>query len=86
MEMMQGPSSLATAPVAGEDPTLERCFRGHKSTVSCVAFNPNMRQLVSGSLDCSLMVWNFKPQLRAFKFVGHQVTNTTHYAAWRLRA
>ena len=56
-----------------EDPTLERSFRGHKDAVTTVAFNANMKQLVSGSLDGCVMVWNFKPQLRAFRFVGHKV-------------
>jgi hypothetical protein len=28
---------------------------------------------VSGSLDSCLMVWNFKPQMRAYRFVGHKV-------------
>ena len=28
-----------------EDPTLERHFKGHKDTVTSVAFNPNMKQL-----------------------------------------
>lgn len=32
-----------------------------------------MKQLVSGSLDNCVMVWNFKPQLRAFRFAGHKV-------------
>ena len=31
-----------------------------------------MRQLVSGGLDACVMVWNFKLQLRAFRFVGHK--------------
>ena len=32
-----------------------------------------MKQLVSGSLDNCVMVWNFKPQLRAYRFAGHKV-------------
>ena len=53
---------------AGDDePVLDRSFRGHKGGVSCLAFSPTTRQLASGSGDCSVMVWNFKPQLRAFK-------------------
>ena len=56
-----------------EDPTLERSFRGHKDAVTSVAFNHNMKQLISGSLDGCVMVWNFKPQLRAFRFAGHKV-------------
>jgi centriolar protein POC1 len=53
------------------DPALERSFRGHKDGVTSVAFNPNMKQLVSGGLDGVVMVWNFKMQMRAFRFVGH---------------
>lgn len=56
-----------------EDPTLERSFRGHKDGVSAVVFNSNMKQLISGSLDNTVMVWNFKPQLRAYRFTGHKV-------------
>ena len=36
-------------------------------------FNPNMRQLVSGGEDGSLLVWHFKPSLRAYRFTGHKV-------------
>ena len=53
------------------DPSLERSFRGHKDAVTSVAFNPNMKQLVSGGLDSNVMIWNFKLQLRAYRFVGH---------------
>merc|ERR1719262_1677563 len=31
-----------------------------------------MKQLVSGGADATVMVWNFKLQLRAFRFVGHK--------------
>jgi len=55
-----------------EDPTLERSFRGHKDGVTSVVFNSTMKQLVSGSLDGCVMVWNFKPQLRAYRFAGHK--------------
>ena len=55
------------------DPNLERTFRGHKSYVTSVAFSPSLKQLASGSGDNSVMLWNFKPQLRAFKFIGHKV-------------
>jgi WD40 repeat protein len=57
-----------------EDPTLERTFRGHKDGVTAVCFNPNMKQLITASLDNSLMVWNFKPQMRAYRFAGHKVS------------
>ncbi|GAX76713.1 hypothetical protein CEUSTIGMA_g4159.t1 [Chlamydomonas eustigma] len=55
-----------------EDPTLERSFRGHRDAVTSVCFNSNMKQLITGSLDNCVMVWNFKPQLRAFRFTGHK--------------
>jgi WD40 repeat protein len=57
-----------------DDPTLERSFRGHRDAVTSVAFNTNLKQLISGSLDGCVMVWNFKPQLRAFRFAGHKVS------------
>jgi centriolar protein POC1 len=58
-----------------EDPTLQRTFRGHKGAVTGVVFSPtdDMKHLVSSSLDNTLMVWNFKPNLRAFRFLGHKV-------------
>ena len=59
--------------VQPEDPTLQRSFRGHKDAATCVAFNPTMKQLVSGSMDNCVMVWNFRPQLRAYRFAGHKV-------------
>ncbi|KAK2184924.1 hypothetical protein NP493_249g11102 [Ridgeia piscesae] len=31
-----------------------------------------MKQLASGSMDSCLMVWNFKNQMRAYRFVGHK--------------
>ena len=65
--------TISNAWVQPEDPTLERSFRGHKDAVTSVAFNHNMKQLISGSLDGCVMVWNFKPQLRAFRFAGHKV-------------
>jgi centriolar protein POC1 len=56
-----------------QDPTLERSFRGHKDVITGLCFKPSMSQLASSSMDHSVMIWNFKPQLRAFRFVGHKV-------------
>lgn len=67
---------MSTAPsgyLPPQDPTLERSFRGHKDVVTALSFKPSMSQLASASLDHSVMIWNFKPQLRAFRFVGHKV-------------
>ena len=60
---------MSPSPV---DPSLERSFRGHKDAINSVAFNPNMRQLVSGGDDACVMVWNFKSTMRPFRFVGHK--------------
>ena len=69
-----GSPRAGSEPVVSlQDPSLERTFRGHKDAVTSVNFSPNMKQLVSGSKDSCLMVWNFRPQLRAFRFVGHKV-------------
>ncbi|PWS21510.1 serine/threonine protein kinase, partial [Enterococcus faecium] len=54
------------------DPELKRSFRGHKESISAVAFNPNTKQIASSSLDSFVYVWNFKPEQRPFKFVGHK--------------
>ena len=63
----------AAAASTPGDPSLERTFRGHKDKVTAVSFSPTMEQLASGSLDATVMVWNFRPQMRAFRFVGHKV-------------
>ncbi|KAJ3239079.1 POC1 centriolar protein A [Chytriomyces hyalinus] len=55
-----------------QDPSLDRTFRGHRDVVTDIAFKPSMTQMASGSMDCSVMVWNFKPQMRALRFVGHK--------------
>ena len=63
-------SALTGQQVA--DPALKRSFKGHKDGVTTTCFNPNLRQVISGSLDGTVMVWNFKPMLRPFRFVGHK--------------
>ncbi len=52
---------------------MERHFKGHRDTVTSVSFNPNMKQLATGSMDSCVMVWHFKPQSRAYRFIGHKV-------------
>jgi centriolar protein POC1 len=54
------------------DPALKRSFKGHKDQVCKVAFNPNLKQVVSGSVDGTVMVWNFKSTMRPYRFVGHK--------------
>jgi centriolar protein POC1 len=30
------------------------------------------KQAISGSEDGNIIVWNFKPQMRPYKFIGHK--------------
>ncbi|XP_062838870.1 POC1 centriolar protein homolog B isoform X2 [Anolis carolinensis] len=59
------------ASVLQEDPILLRNFKGHKDAVTCVAFNPTTKALATSSLDRFLMIWNLRPNSRAFRFMGH---------------
>jgi len=67
-------ASLSAPGANASDPTLERSFRGHKAAATSVSFAPSLRQLASGGHDHVVMIWNFKPQLRAFRFMGHKVS------------
>ncbi|KAL2911719.1 hypothetical protein HK105_208820 [Polyrhizophydium stewartii] len=71
------PANPNMSYLQAQDPTLERSFRGHKDVVTGLAFKPSMTQLASSSMDHSVMIWNFKPQLRAFRFVGHKAPVTS---------
>ena len=57
-----------------QDPVLERSFRGHTKASTSVSFSPDLKQLASGSEDGVVMIWNFKANLRAFRFDGHTVS------------
>jgi len=54
------------------DPALKRSFKGHKQAVNCTRFNPGLNQVISGSNDGTVMVWNFKSGISPFRFVGHK--------------
>jgi centriolar protein POC1 len=55
-----------------DDPALKRSFKGHKESIQSVCFNPNLKQVISASMDSTVMVWNFKPNVRPFRFTGHK--------------
>ena len=54
------------------DPTIHRSFKGNNEIISSCIFTPNMKQCISGSENGNIFVWNFKPQMRPFKFSGHK--------------
>jgi WD40 repeat protein len=61
----------------GDDVALARSFGGHRGAVSCAVFLPRTSaitwdQLVSGGLDGTVKVHNFKQNLRSFEFSAHQ--------------
>jgi centriolar protein POC1 len=55
------------------DPTLERSLKGHKNTVTSVAFHPGGKYIASGSKDHDVICYYMKPGMRALRFAGHQV-------------
>lgn len=59
-----------------------RTFRGHTDHVTSLCFSPTLKQLVSGSADNTVMVWNFRPQLRSYRFEGHTVGLLVQVLAW----
>eukprot|EP00887_Chlorella_sp_A99_P000976 scaffold5.g976.t1 len=54
-----------------EDPSLERCFKGHRDAATSVVWHASARQVISGGADGCVMVWHLAPRLRAFRFLGH---------------
>ena len=54
------------------DPTIHRSFKGNNETISSCIFTPNMKQSISGTENGNIFVWNFKPQMRPFRFSGHK--------------
>lgn len=62
-------SGMAT--VSDEDPTLKCHFKGHRDVVTAMQFHPNGTQLVSSSLDQTLMLWNFQQHHRAYRWINY---------------
>ena len=54
------------------DPTIERHFKGHDNDIASLCFHPETTQLVSGSLDKTIILWNLKESVRAYRFLGHR--------------
>lgn len=56
------------------DPILEHTLRGHRGPITSLVFNPSSSQLASGGADNTVLVWNFKLNMRTFRFLGHTVS------------
>ena len=54
------------------DPVIHRSFKGNNEIISTCIFSPNMKQAISGTENGNIFVWNFKPQMRPFKFSSHK--------------
>lgn len=55
-------------------------FQGHKSSISCLEFDPNGVNLISGSNDTSIIIWDLVSETGLVKFKGHKNTVTSiHY-------
>lgn len=59
-----------------DEPVIEQHFASHCGEVTAVAFNPNAKQLASGSKDNSLVIWNFQKTIRAYRFQAHTLAVT----------
>jgi WD40 repeat protein len=59
--------------VQDTDPSLEQALDGHKRPVTTVTFNSSKKQIVSGSLDGTVLVHFQSPDHRPIRFNGHKV-------------
>jgi centriolar protein POC1 len=53
------------------DPELKRTFKGPKSWISAVEIHPSQKNLLCGSEDSSLTVYNFNPNIKPIHLEGH---------------
>ncbi|KAG2383183.1 hypothetical protein C9374_004520 [Naegleria lovaniensis] len=58
--------------LSSDDPTLERTYRGHHGTITGLSFCPSMKRMASVAMDSTLYIWNFKPNLRSYKYQQHE--------------
>lgn len=55
------------------EPTYQGCFdNGHKNDVTALSFHPITCQLISSSMDRSVILWQLKHRMPAYKFIGHR--------------
>lgn len=63
-----------------KDPGLKKSLKGHKDAVMAIDFSPDTSQVVSGSLDATVLVWKLNAKQVPNKFVGH--TGAVHSVAF----
>lgn len=54
-------------------------FQGHKSSITCLEFDPNGTSLISGSNDSSIIIWDLISEAGLIKFKGHKNAITSIY-------
>jgi WD40 repeat protein len=57
---------------AAADEVVTATFKGHKNTVTCLAFAPDGKTLVSGSKDGTVILWDFPAGTARATLAGHK--------------
>lgn len=65
---------------------LVHTFKGHKDTVSCLAFRKESKQLFSGSYDRTVKIWNCEQMAYVESLFGHQAEIQSVDSLYRDRA
>ncbi|MEQ9553439.1 MAG: hypothetical protein RIM23_27935 [Coleofasciculus sp. G3-WIS-01] len=62
---------LLTPSLISPGGALLRTFEGHRSSISSIVVTPDGKQLISGSLDHSIRIWNFQTGEQLLTLTGH---------------
>jgi len=54
------------------EPAYQGYFIGHSNAVTALNFHPNADQLISSSMDNTVMLWRLKHLKPAYKFIAHK--------------
>jgi WD40 repeat protein len=58
--------------IRGLDPILMKSFREHKEKITECIFSSNLKQIISSSMDGTVLATSLKANSRANKFIGHK--------------
>ena len=53
------------------DPVLHHTYSGNSDTIKSCIFNPLKKQIITGSNDGYILIFNLNPKTRPIKFKGH---------------